>query len=208
MRSRRSVTVKDPFHASPTPVSEFAMTPFAETLRHIDDLMAEARLLRERLRRLFAGNKSRSFPRDDTGTSHTSPTGVDCDNNDPVSEPQLAASPSFYFLLLAATHAFACWPTMSTRFPIARLTSIRCNPQLATTWPAAATSPAISSVRGSDASLCTVTSRYVACSFDLHSAVSKPGTLTHAVSIDRPGTTHGFGVVFPTIIAASVERYA
>jgi hypothetical protein len=61
-RSRRSVTVKGPFHASPSPVSEFAMTPFAETLRHIDDLMAEARLLRERITAALRREEAPFFP--------------------------------------------------------------------------------------------------------------------------------------------------
>jgi len=61
-RSRRSATVNDPFHASPSPVSEFAMTPFAETLRHIDDLMAEARLLRERIAAALRREEAPFFP--------------------------------------------------------------------------------------------------------------------------------------------------
>ena len=36
-----------------------------------------------------------------------------------------------YFDPVLAAYAFACWPTMSTRLPIARLTSMRCRPQLA-----------------------------------------------------------------------------
>jgi hypothetical protein len=62
MRSRRSVTVKNPFHASPTPVSEVVMTPFTETLRHIDDLMAEARLLRERIAAALRREEAPFFP--------------------------------------------------------------------------------------------------------------------------------------------------
>ena len=61
-RSRRSVTAKAPVHASPDPVSEFAMTPFAETLRHIDDLMAEARLLRERIAAALHREEAPFFP--------------------------------------------------------------------------------------------------------------------------------------------------
>ena len=61
-RSRRSVTVKGPFQVSPDPVSEFAMTPFAETLRHIDDLMAEARLLRERITAALRREEAPFFP--------------------------------------------------------------------------------------------------------------------------------------------------
>src|SRR5262245_45634078 len=66
----------------------------------------------------------------------------------------------------------------------------------------------MSSVRGSAGLPWTVTSRYVAFSFDLHSAVSSPGTLTHGVSILRSGATQGFGGVVPTIVRPSVERYA
>jgi hypothetical protein len=61
-RSRRSANVNGPFHASPCPVSEFAMTPFAETLRHIDDLMAEARLLRERITAALQREEAPFFP--------------------------------------------------------------------------------------------------------------------------------------------------
>ena len=60
-RSRR-VTLKGPFHASPTPRSQFAMTPFAETLRHIDDLMAEARVLRERITAALRREEAPFFP--------------------------------------------------------------------------------------------------------------------------------------------------
>ena len=56
------MTVKGPFPASPTPVSEFAITPFAETLRHIDDLMAEARLLRERITTALRREQEPFFP--------------------------------------------------------------------------------------------------------------------------------------------------
>src|SRR5262245_53362363 len=66
----------------------------------------------------------------------------------------------------------------------------------------------MSLVRGPDGSPCTVTSRYVAFSFDLHSAVSKPGTLTHGVSMGRSGTTHGFLGLTPTIVRPSAARYA
>src|SRR5437764_501617 len=66
----------------------------------------------------------------------------------------------------------------------------------------------MSSVRGSAGFPWTVTSRYVAFSLDLHSAVSKPGTLTQGVSIGRSGTTQGIGRVVPTIVRPSVERYA
>jgi len=61
-RSRRSMNVKGPFHAPPGPASEFAMTPFAETLRHIDDLMAEARLLRERITAALRREEAPFFP--------------------------------------------------------------------------------------------------------------------------------------------------
>src|SRR6476659_4032847 len=65
----------------------------------------------------------------------------------------------------------------------------------------------MSSIRGSAGSPCTVTSRYVAFSFDLHSDVSRPGTLTHGVSIGTAGTTHGFGAVVPTIVRPSRAKY-
>jgi hypothetical protein len=61
-RSRRSVNAKGPFHASASPVSEFATTPFAETLRHIDDLMVEARLLRERITAALRREEAPFFP--------------------------------------------------------------------------------------------------------------------------------------------------
>ena len=61
-RSRRSVPVKGPFHASPPPRSELTMTPFAETLRHIDALMAEARLLRERITAALLREEAPFFP--------------------------------------------------------------------------------------------------------------------------------------------------
>jgi hypothetical protein len=38
------------------------MTPFAETLRHIDDLMAEARLLRERITAALRKEEAPFFP--------------------------------------------------------------------------------------------------------------------------------------------------
>jgi hypothetical protein len=60
--SRRSVNGKNPLHASPASVSESAMTPFAETLRHIDDLMAEARLLRERITAALRREEEPFFP--------------------------------------------------------------------------------------------------------------------------------------------------
>src|SRR5262245_26886899 len=66
----------------------------------------------------------------------------------------------------------------------------------------------MSLVRGPDGSPCTVTSRYVAFSFDLHSAVSKPGTLTHGVSMGRSGTTQGFLGLTPTIVRPSAAKYA
>ena len=60
--SRRSANGKDPFHASSVPISDSAMTPFAETLRHIDDLMAEARLLRERITAALRREEAPFFP--------------------------------------------------------------------------------------------------------------------------------------------------
>ena len=68
-RSRHSVNVKDPFHASSSvPVSDSEMTPFAETtpfaatLRYLDDLMAEARLLRERITAALGREEAPFFP--------------------------------------------------------------------------------------------------------------------------------------------------
>ena len=61
-RSRRSVNGKHPFHAPSVPISESGMTPFAETLRHIDDLMAEARLLRERITAALRREEAPFFP--------------------------------------------------------------------------------------------------------------------------------------------------
>ena len=59
--SKRSVTEKG-LDGSPGPVSELATTPFAETLRHIDDLMAEARLLRERITAALRREEAPFFP--------------------------------------------------------------------------------------------------------------------------------------------------
>src|SRR5262245_55487838 len=73
--------------------------------------------------------------------------------------------------------------------------------------PGAPRSPMMSSVRGSEGSPCTVTSRYVAFSFVLHSAVSNPGTLTHGVLIGRSGLTHGFRGVVPTMVLPSIDKY-
>ena len=62
-RPRHSVNVKDPFHASSSvPVSGSEMTPFAETLRYLDDLMAEARLLRERITAALGREEAPFFP--------------------------------------------------------------------------------------------------------------------------------------------------
>lgn len=66
--SRRSASGKDPFHTSSVPLSDSEMTPFAEmtpfteTLRHIDDLMAEARLLRERITAALRREEAPFFP--------------------------------------------------------------------------------------------------------------------------------------------------
>jgi hypothetical protein len=60
--SRRSLNGKDPFHASPGADPESGLTPFAETLRHIDDLMAEARLLRERITAALRREEEPFFP--------------------------------------------------------------------------------------------------------------------------------------------------
>jgi hypothetical protein len=59
---RRTVNAKGPSPASPGSVSDFAMTPFADTLRHIDDLMAEARLLRERITAALRREEAPFFP--------------------------------------------------------------------------------------------------------------------------------------------------
>src|SRR5947208_4539910 len=121
--------------------------------------------------------------------------------------PSFISSVLHYFRAFAA-YDFACWPTTSTRLPIARLTSIKCRPQFARTFGAAPMSPTISSVRGSDGFPFTVTSRYPdALSFAAHFAVSRPGTLTHGVSIGRSGPTHGFGFVVPVMVRPSLERY-
>src|SRR5262245_34872743 len=66
----------------------------------------------------------------------------------------------------------------------------------------------MSSMRGSDGSPCTVSSKYVAFSLDLHWPVSNSGTLTQGVLIGCSGTTHGWGGVVPTIVRPSFERYA
>src|SRR5215467_7489468 len=97
---------------------------------------------------------------------------------------------------------------MSTRLPIARFMSTRCRPHCASVWPLALRSPGISSTRDPALSPCTVTSRYVAFSFDAHRAVSNPGRLTQGVSIFRPSATHGFSAAVPVIVRPSVERYA
>ena len=57
-----SVNSKNPFRASSAPTSASAMTPFAETLRHIDDLMAEARRLRERITAALRREQEPFFP--------------------------------------------------------------------------------------------------------------------------------------------------
>ncbi len=60
-------------------------------------------------------------------------------------------------------------------------------PSCASGLPAAPRSPVMSSTRGSAGSPLTLISRYVACSLVLHSAVSRPGTLTNGVSIGLVG---------------------
>src|SRR5262245_11104278 len=90
-------------------------------------------------------------------------------------------------------YAFACCPTISTKLPIAALASMRCKPQSFITAPFTTTSPTISSVRASAGSPWTLIARYEPASFETHSAVSKPGTLTNGVSIFFSGVTHGFG---------------
>ena len=60
--SQRSVDVKVPIHTSPGPVLESKTTPFAETLRHIDALMAEARLLREQITAALRREEAPFFP--------------------------------------------------------------------------------------------------------------------------------------------------
>ena len=67
-RSRHSVNAKDPFDASSVPISDAEMrpfaetTPFAETLRYLDDLMAEARLLRARITAALRREEAPFFP--------------------------------------------------------------------------------------------------------------------------------------------------
>src|SRR4029079_16730238 len=108
---------------------------------------------------------------------------------------------------LFAAYAFACAPTMSRRLPLTRLTSTRRSPQFARTLLPRPMSPMMSSTRGSEGLPFTVTSRYpVAFSFDVHFPVSRPGTLTHGVSIATSGTTHGFGFDVPVIVRPSLER--
>src|SRR5260370_40382334 len=82
---------------------------------------------------------------------------------------------------------------MSTRFPIARCTSIRCRPHSDSTWTLTTASPTMSLVRGPAGSPCTVTARYDPPGFETHSAVSSPGTLTNGVSTSFAGVTHGPG---------------
>jgi hypothetical protein len=57
-------------------------------------------------------------------------------------------------------------------------------------FPAAITSPGMSSARASAGLPCTVISRYEPFSFDWHRAVSRPGTLTNGVSIDADVLVH------------------
>jgi hypothetical protein len=73
---------------SSVPISESGMTPFAETLRHLDDLMAEARLLRERITAALRREES-----DDTAMSPTNPTGVGRINKDRCFASFNAAAP-------------------------------------------------------------------------------------------------------------------
>src|SRR6185369_2447665 len=73
--------------------------------------------------------------------------------------------------------------------------------------PFVITSPAMSSVRGSDGSPCTVMARYVPFSFDTHSAVSSPGTLTKGVLIGCAGVTHGRGSADEPLPRPADARY-
>ena len=66
----------------------------------------------------------------------------------------------------------------------------------------------MSSVRGSDGLPFTVTSRNVACSFDVQRAVSSPGTLIQGVATGRAGTTHGGAGDRPVIVRPSLDKYA
>src|SRR3954471_2959585 len=69
-------------------------------------------------------------------------------------------------------------------------------------------SPTMSSTRGSLGSPCTVTLRNPdAFSFDAHFAVSRPGTLTHGVSIGWSGSTQGLGGTLPTMVRPFASRY-
>ena len=84
---------------------------------------------------------------------------------------------------------------MSSRLPIARLTSMRCRPQFASTF-------------GADADVAddVVDARIGGVAVDGHLEIAAtrsrstrtspsagPGTLTHGVSIGCSGVTHGFG---------------
>src|SRR5262245_1446091 len=115
-----------------------------------------------------------------------------------------------YFFADVDKYAFDSRPTMSTRFPIARLTSIRCSPQSWRTCPLTTTSPTMSLVRGPAGSPWTVTARYEPLSLATHSAVSIPATLTKGVLIGCDGFTHSLGVAsaFDTMPLPFAPRYA
>src|SRR5262245_43851233 len=96
---------------------------------------------------------------------------------------------------------------MSTRLPIATLTSIRCRPQSFCTALLTTTSPTMSSVRGSEGSAWTVTARYEKPSFATHCALSSPGTLTNGVSILVPDATQGRGSLELPRLRPAAARY-
>src|SRR5439155_16266109 len=105
-------------------------------------------------------------------------------------------------------YALACWPTVSTRLPMASSTSIRCSPQLACTCPLNAISPPTSSMRGPAGFPFVVTSRKVAFSLFAHRAVSSPGTLTQGVSIGLAGVTQALASPVGRVTVWPVEdRY-
>src|SRR5687768_7874071 len=85
---------------------------------------------------------------------------------------------------------------------------MRCRPQSFCTWLLTITSPTMSSVRGSLGSALTCTDRKVPESFDTHSAVSKPGTLTNGVETLRSGVTQGFGAAADDAMKRPFDKYA
>ena len=77
---------------------------------------------------------------------------------------------------------------MSTRLPIARLTSTRCRPQFASTFGGRAeVADDVVDARIGRVAVHRHLEVADAFSFDAHFAVSSPGTLTHGVSIGLSG---------------------